>query len=347
MWSVPRLCRISCNRMPTLSHRTQVQVNQNKSFTLRYLAYKRLINTLAIKKTAKTFVKNIAFYIFIALLPLSFGLTQEANRISTAEAAKLGVGQNIGFIERLIHESVAAKQILESDNKDAHSLREKALRHLQEARDAEVRGDRKATETSLREAKQAIFKAMHLVGKNVIADNKKEKYQKKSKGLKALFNAHQRIVDEKNKGGTTKDLERYVQSKLAEANTEYDKGNYTKALKLLDSAYMSVKLSLTKLRQGETLVRSLHFDTKEDEYRYELNRNDTHKMLVNTVLKEKRADPRFGKLMDIPMNQAEQLRRQAKTEAESGNFKSAIKTMEQSTQKIIRAIRMAGIFIPG
>ena len=110
---------------------------------------------------------------------------------------------------------------------------------------------------------------------------------------------------------------------------------------------MSIKLSLTKLREGKTLVRSLNFETKEDEYQYELGRNNTHNMLVNTVLKEKRNDPRLGKLMDIPLNQAEKLRSQAETEAASGDYETAIKTMEQSTKQIIKAIRMAGIFIPG
>lgn len=55
-----------------------------------------------------------------------------------------------------------------------------------------------------------------------------------------------------------------------------------------------------------------HFETKEGEYRYELGRNHTHKILAETVLKEKRSGPRFGKLMDIPMNQVEQLRIQTR-----------------------------------
>jgi hypothetical protein len=47
------------------------------------------------------------------------------------------------------------------------------------------------------------------------------------------------------------------------------------------------------------------------------------------------------------MKKAEELRQQGEKEASNGNFEKAIKILEESTQQIIRAIRMAGIFIPG
>ncbi|WP_455199324.1 hypothetical protein [Kaarinaea lacus] len=282
-----------------------------------------------------------------AILPLSLGFSEEGRRISAAEAAKLGVGQNIQFVERLIHESVASKQILDSDNQEAHKLREKALEQLEVAKEAQSRGDSEAVAEALHQAKTAIFKGMQLVGKKVVSEKKQENYQKKRQSLEALLVAHKRIVAEKGSDPDALEIEDFAQSKLEEAKVKSDKGNYAEALDLTNAAYLSVKLSLTRLREGQTLVRSLNFETKEDEYRYELSRNDTHNMLVNTVLKEKRQDPRFGKMMDIPLNQAEKLRGQAETEAAKGDYKSAIKTMEESTRNIIKAIRMAGIFIPG
>jgi hypothetical protein len=46
-------------------------------------------------------------------------------------------------------------------------------------------------------------------------------------------------------------------------------------------------LSVEHSRTGETLTRELKFDTPRDEYAYELDRNDTHKMLVTMLLKDK------------------------------------------------------------
>ncbi|WP_455216684.1 hypothetical protein [Kaarinaea lacus] len=288
-----------------------------------------------------------SFYLLTALLPLSLGFSEEGRRISTAEAAKLGVGQNIQFVERLIHESVASRQILESDNQEAQKLREKAIEQVEIAKEAQSRGDDQAVADALHQAKTAIFKGMQLVGKKVVNEKKEENYHKKRQSLEALLEAHKRIVAEKGSDPASEEVESFAQTKLDEARIQADKGNNAEALNLTNSAYLSVKLSLTKLREGQTLVRSLNFETKEDEYRYELGRNDTHNMLVNTVLKEKRQDPRFGKMMDIPLGQAEKLRQKAEAEAAGGDFETAIKTMEESTSNIIKAIRMAGIFIPG
>jgi uncharacterized membrane protein YhfC len=81
----------------------------------------------------------IIYILLLALLLIApLGLADEARRIVTADASKLGVGQNIGFVEKLVHESAAAKQILQSDNAEARAVREKAITHLEEARTAEA-----------------------------------------------------------------------------------------------------------------------------------------------------------------------------------------------------------------
>lgn len=282
-------------------------------------------------------------------------MTQESPRILAAEAAQQGVGQNIGFVARLINESAAAKQIIEGNNEEAKALREKSILHLKEAVAAQEQGNAEAVTEALSSAKKAIFAAMRLVGGKVVKDKKNENYNKKLQSLKALLEAHQRVREEKLDGGDAEkqiaqaaaEVEGHVKTKMEEAQTQFDRGELDEAMSSVNSAYLSIKLSITHMRNGDRLVRSLHFETREDEYRYELDRNDTHKMLINTVLKEKYADPRFGKLMDIPLQKAEGLRVQAEGQAAGGDFESAIKLLEESTKQVIRAIRMAGIFIPG
>lgn len=282
-------------------------------------------------------------------------MTQEPPRILAAEATRQGVGQNIDFVERLINESAAAKQIIEGDNEEAKALREKSIAHLKQAVAAQQQGDVEAVAKSLSGAKQAIFAAMRLVGGKVVKDNKRENYNKKLQSLTSLLEAHQHVREEKlaEEGVGKKiaqaaaEVEGHVKDKMAEAQAQFGRGELDAAMNSLNSAYLSIKLSITQMHNGDRLVRSLHFDTREDEYRYELDRNDTHNMLIHTVLKEKYADPRLGKLMDIPLQKAGELRAQAEKQAGEGDFDAAIKLLEESTQQVIRAIRMAGIYIPG
>lgn len=278
----------------------------------------------------------------------------EPRRIYAAEATKAGVGQNIGFVEKLVHESATAKKILQSDNPEAKALHADAVNFLDQAKAAQAKGDATAVAEALNKAKKAVFTAMRLLSANVVKEKKQENYQQKRKGLESLLIAHERLRKElaaqENTAAAAQHAEQtesHIKEKLTEAQGQYDAGKVEDAGATLNDAYLGLKLSITKLRDGTKLVRSLNFETIEDEYRYELRRNDTHNMLVNTVLKEKRADPRFGKLMDIPLKKAEQLRADAEQKAASGDHAGAIKVMEESTKNIIRAIRMAGIFIPG
>jgi tetratricopeptide (TPR) repeat protein len=277
----------------------------------------------------------------------SVAQAEEARRIHTAEATKDGVGQNIGAVERLVNESVAAKQILSSHNEQALAMHEKALEYLKQARQAEAHSNAQAVAQALSNAKKAIFQGIRLVGNKVVLEDKRARYNKKLHSLKALLEAHHRIAAEKGNDVSAVDTENHARAEVGDAQKLYNKGQLDKALAKIDYAYSSIKFSLTKLRKGATLVRSLHFETPEDEYRYEVSRNDTHNILIHTVLKDKLADPRLGNLMAIPIEQARKLRQQAELEAKNGQFKSAIKTMEKATSQLIRAIRMAGIYIPG
>jgi hypothetical protein len=304
--------------------------------------------------------RRVSFFLllFVSWIVISLSAADEPRRIYAATASKQGVGQNIGFVEKLVHESAAAKQIQQSDNQQAKALREKAITYLDEAKAAQAKGDADAVAQALNQAKKAIFSGMRLVGGEVVKDKKRQNYKQKRHGLDALLAAHQRIRQEMEQQAESEKLnlqlaqeaalsEKHVREKIQEAQAHYDKDELDEAGAILNDAYLGLKISLRKMREGKTLVRSLEFASKEDEYRYELKRNDTHNILINTVLKEKREDPRLGKLMDIPLNKAEQLRHEAEQQAASGDFEGAIKTLEESTKYIIRAIRLGGIFVPG
>ena len=272
--------------------------------------------------------------------------TTNARRIQTADARQLGVGQDIGFVEQLVHQSASAKQIIESDNPKAKALREQAIKHLEDAKQQQAIGNNEAAAQLLGKAKITIFQAVRLSGKKVVKDKHASKYKKRVQSVNVLLDAHQRVSNEKGDIPAAKEVEQHVRSELKKAQIKFDEGKIDQALEIANIAYLSIKLQVTRLRDGDTLVRELNFKTKEDEYKYEIERNNTHKVLVNVVLKEK-ISPQMSMLIKIPMKKAEELRQQAIQQAEKKDFEKAIQTLEESTQQIIRAIRMAGIYIPG
>ena len=272
--------------------------------------------------------------------------TTNTRRIQTADAKQLGVGQDIGFVEQLVNQSAAAKQIIESDNPEAKALREQAINHLEDAKQQQAIGNNDAAAQLLGKAKIVIFQAVRLSGSKVVKDKHTANYKKRVQSVNVLLDAHQRISDEKGDIPAAREVERHVRAELQKAQKKFEEGKVDQALEIANIAYLSIKLQVTRLRDGDTLVRELNFKTKEDEYKYEIERNNTHKVLVNVVLKEK-ISPQMSMLIKTPMKKAEELRQQAIQQADGKDFEKAIHTLEESTQQIIRAIRMAGIYIPG
>ena len=271
---------------------------------------------------------------------------QAPHHILSADAQKQGVGQNIQFVEQLINQSAAAKRIQQGDNAEARALQQKAIHELARAKQAQQAGDTQTVSDALHKAKSAMFQAMRMSGKKEAKEKQQRDFNARVKSVTALLDAHKRIRLEKQLGKPAEDVEQHVASEIQSAQNEFSKGQMDKAMEQVNAAYLSIKLSVMRLRDRDTLVRELHFETKEDEYKYELERNRTHRVLVDVVLKEK-LSPQMSMLMKIPMAKAEELRAQAVKQAEGGDFEKAINILEQSTQQIIRAIRMAGVYIPG
>jgi len=70
-------------------------------------------------------------------------------------------------------------------------------------------------------------------------------------------------------------------------------------------------------------------------------------MLVRVLLDEKMKEERISKQVQPLLGKAEKLRKRAKKSASKGDFESAVDLLEESTREVTRAIRMAGIYIPG
>ena len=256
--------------------------------------------------------------------------------------------KDIQFVDRLVNESEAAKKIASGSNEDAKTQQQHANEFLQQAREAVQAGDAAAAMKALGQAKLTMFTAMRDVGGEVKAQKQSEDFQRRLQSTESLLQAQKNYAKENHLNGDAMKTAQFVQDAIAQARQDFARGDHAHAGEVLDNAYLTIKLSLTTLRSGQTIVRTLSFANKEEEYHYELDRNDTHKMLVNVVLKEKLdANPGLAKLVGFNMKAAEDLRNKAMKQAEQGDYGSAVETLEQSTAQIVRAIRAAGIYIPG
>jgi len=252
-------------------------------------------------------------------------------------------------VTTLTEVSSAARQVRESNSPEAQALHEQAISFRRKAREVYEAGDYAAAKELLELATRTMFKAVRLAKPHeVLSEKHRGDYESRLSSVNALLEAHERVSKEKGKEAEAATLRELVYGRLARAKELADQGNFVEGRKALDEAYVAIKIGIESMRGGDTLVRTLSFATKEEEYHYELDRNDSFRMLVDMMVAEKtQAKPGMKKMVKTFMDRAAESRESAEAQARAGDFETAVKTLEESTRHIGRAIRSAGIFIPG
>ena len=252
------------------------------------------------------------------------------------------IERRIQAVETLIERSSAARQIESSAVATALEGRERARGRLREARAALRTGDLVTAGRLLPQASALMFDAARLAApEQVTAPKVRIELEEQLQSARSLAAAQKRVFAEKNVANgaqTTRDIERLI----AQAEADAAAGRQDAALGAARQAYLLAKVAIGAMRGGDTLVRTLSFANKEEEYLYEVDRNDTHRMLLNLLLEGARAGQ-----SQAAVGRASQLRGEAEALARGRDFGGAVRQLEESTRELVRAIRGAGVYIPG
>ena len=255
------------------------------------------------------------------------------------------LAKRVAMVHTLLYDSSAAKQIMNNGTEPALAKRREAIR-LYEA--AEAGGDIETRRSQLNQAVATMYEAVALVKNGARGDEKAHRdFENRKASLDALLAAHERIMDEKGKSQLHTLLMAEIEEDANMAESLLAEGKVDQARYHLDKAYEVTMLSVEHARDGETLTRQLKFDTPRDEYAYELDRNDTHRMLVTVLLKDKLENEATKNRVAGFLEAAEQYREQALEHADAGRYDEAISALEMSTGELVKVIRGAGVYIPG
>lgn len=250
--------------------------------------------------------------------------------------------RRLAAVETLIERSSAARQIESSAVPAALQKRESARASHRRAADAYRAGDLARASLLLPEASVQMFEAVKLAApEQVTAAKRRSDFDARLESARSLLAAQQRIGGEKAVPGAG-DTTRAIEGLVRQAEGQAGSGRIAEASATIERAYLLAKAAIGSMRGGDTLVRSLTFASRDEEYRYELDRNETHRMLLAVLLdaaKAERAAPN--------VQRAAALRTRAEGAAKAGDPESAIGLLEDSTRELVRAIRAAGVYIPG
>jgi len=248
-------------------------------------------------------------------------------------------------VATLIESSSAARQIESSGVAAARERRDNARLIHREAVAALAANDAGSAAKLLDQAAREMMHGARLAKPEQVAGEKhKRDFEARLESARALLAAQQRITKEKGAGREAQDAARSIERQIGEAQTIAAQGRYEDARPVLDRAYLTARVSIESMRRGDTLVRSLNFASKREEYDYEIDRNDTHAMLIKVLLADRKD---MAGAMAPFTERAAQLRAKAEAQARNGDHAAGIRLLEDSTRELVRAIRSGGIYIPG
>lgn len=251
-------------------------------------------------------------------------------------------------MDRLLNQSSGARQVIGSGNSNALNKRRQALELYRRAQDNIDSGDDATAMHLLNQSATLMFEAIKLATPTSLREDKEiVNYGKRRESVIALQGAFNRISDENNETEVRIKVNQQLSMLIGQADNLLQQGKNVEARAEIDKAYHLLKVTIESIRAGQTLVRSLQFKSKEEEYHYEIDRNDTHIMLIKLLVDEKFKSEATKSIVSNFVGQARLLRKQAEEYANQDAHEQAIELLEQSTLQLVRAIRSAGIYIPG
>lgn len=273
-----------------------------------------------------------------------------ATRLASTKPDKDQLTYQLESVGTLLESSSAARQIEASKAPEALARRDKARELHKAARAALQAGDLSRAAALLSEVRASFFDAVRMAApEEVLAKKLEADYRARLDSVNALLGAYRRVANEKGSSGKMiADTVAQIDRLVADAAVLAQAGKYKEGRAELDRAYLVAKASVSSLRSGDTLVRTLNFANKEEEYHYEIDRNDTHQMLIKVLVEEKRAsNPALDQQVQTFTAKAKELRGAAEASAAKKDHAQAVRLLEESTAELVKAIRNAGIYIPG
>lgn len=258
---------------------------------------------------------------------------------ATAQEADPNV-RAIESTRTLIEKSSSAQQIDKAKVPEALAKREEARVFVQQAEAARQKGDVAEMNKLLTDAKKRLFAAVKLANPEQVTGGKKARdYETRLGSVKVLRDALSRLGGPKNELAV-----KAADANLADAAAQAAEKKFELALASVEKAYAAIKTANIEQRDHTEVVDSKNFATKEDEYKYEIGRNNEYQQLSEAVLSN--LAPNLAKMYKPVGEKALGIRKAAEDSAGASDFAAAVTGMEKSTSEYKKIIRAGGIPVP-
>jgi len=268
---------------------------------------------------------------------------------------KTEVEQKEALVRRVLEDSPASRRIAGSSDAQARSFLAAAAEQHRNAVASIKSGDLKSASRLLDDAMWSAGRARQLVpdpSSRAIGD--RVEYARVVASVQALRASYLRHLPRaqgaaRGKGATVAerdaDLER-VDALIEDANSLANAESFAQAIRAVQHAEIGLVNGLTRLLGSSTLMYALKFETLQEEYAYELDRNRSYEELVPVALTERRPSSDVIRNVGRFVARNQTLREQAQSQALRKDFRTALRSLRAGTEQLQRALADTGIIVP-
>jgi tetratricopeptide (TPR) repeat protein len=269
-----------------------------------------------------------------------------------AGPARAALANKLRLVKLLLAQSAAVQRIPQSDNGPAKKKLAEAQALYAKAEAEAAAGHEKEAIQRLDESLRQIVSASALVP-DVAHQAAQERSQNTAlhESIRTFQLLHKNLSSRVAQGkksqpaaGAT-DISR-IDAMVDKADALSASGDHAQANGVLNSAYKSVVSALNKMLTAETFVYDLKFDSPAEEFQHELARNRGYEELIPIALAQSGKARATATLTEPAVQQSRKLRDAAQKQASAGDHQAAVKSLQDATGHLQRALRIAGVVVP-
>jgi len=257
---------------------------------------------------------------------------------------ELAVFNKLKLFSWLVNGSPTMTRILKSDDAEAIKQLENSRRLLQQAQSQYDEGEFLLAEENIATG----IKEMSRVSRKIKDVDRVEKARKKlfhelKQHVQIFADAFERVAKEKNDKHIDAMLDHEkLQKTVDDADALYREGQLALANQTMKQAADMVENAISNARHKDVLIHELSFDSLEDEYDYEKKRNESYVLLISLLQEKQTVSDASRQYVNKIVAANKGVVAEAELHAADGDNETAIRILEKGTDKLSRALRMAG-----
>lgn len=248
------------------------------------------------------------------------------------------------FFSWLVNDSPTVMRVIDSSDTDAINQLEHARHMLEQAQARYEDGDINQADEKITDGiRQMTTISRRFRDLDRVESARKQLFHEIKGRIQLFVDAYERVVIEKNNEIIDGLLDRdNLNSLIEQAEVLYREGQLALANHALKQAADMVELTLSSARHQDVLLHELSFGSLEEEYLYEIKRNESYVMLISLLQDKDQVSETSIQYVKKIVSENEIIKREAESHAANGNKAMAISVLEKGTDKLTRALRMSG-----